>query len=157
MPSSRQAKRSDDKPVALEIIDFEVRGNVVRFYLGENGSQWGDDWNDMPYEHNAGAVYDEYVKGKQDVNFAFDDYVLEPCDGHANSNWCKEDMIKRKVPCVVVLRAKGNDGDWRYDNFDAVLGNPKAEKYYFGDTLPSEHKTSRKLAPKASEEYKEEL
>ena len=43
--------------VREEIIDFERKGNVVRFYLGKNGEQWGDDWDDAPYEHNAGKVY----------------------------------------------------------------------------------------------------
>lgn len=42
----------------MQIIDMEKKGNVVRFYLGENGKQWGDDWNDAPYDCNAGTVYE---------------------------------------------------------------------------------------------------
>lgn len=45
----------------MKIIDFERKGNLVRFYLGDDDlEEWyGDDWNDTPYEHNAGQVYDE--------------------------------------------------------------------------------------------------
>ena len=48
----------------MKIIDFDKKGNVVRFYLGEDvcNDYWGDDWNDAPYEHNAGTVYNRYVK-----------------------------------------------------------------------------------------------
>lgn len=53
----------------MQIIDFEKIGNVVRFYLGNNGEQWGDDWDDAPYDFNAGAVYDQYVQGTKDIAF----------------------------------------------------------------------------------------
>ena len=29
--------------------------------------QWGDDWNDAPYEHNAGVPYDDYYDGDERV------------------------------------------------------------------------------------------
>lgn len=29
------------KGIKNEIIDFEKKGNLVRFYLGKNGKQWG--------------------------------------------------------------------------------------------------------------------
>lgn len=31
----------------MQIIDIERKGNVVRYYLGENGTQWGDDWDEF--------------------------------------------------------------------------------------------------------------
>ena len=57
----------------MKIIDFSKKGNVVRFYLGEDNCKdyWGDDWNDFPYEHNAGCVYDEYIAGIVDIAFPF--------------------------------------------------------------------------------------
>ena len=85
----------------MKIIDFKKKGNVVRFYLGEETPDWGwtrsdytrngttpdwlkpsdryygDDWDDRPYEHNAGQVYEEFIKGYKDVAFDFDDLVLE--------------------------------------------------------------------------------
>ena len=78
----------------MKIIDFEKKGNVVRFYLGEQTENWGwtnpeykdytgktptwlkpsdryygDDWDDKPYEHNAGTVYGEFIKGYKDIAF----------------------------------------------------------------------------------------
>lgn len=115
-----------------QIIDFDRKGNVVLFYLGTNGDQWGDDFNDRPYEHNAGTVYDEFVSGTKEVYFAYGDVVREPCDGVTNSSYSKEDMIKRKVPCIVVLKAE-DAADTYWDDFASVLGHEKAIKYYFGD------------------------
>ena len=81
----------------MEIIDFERKGNVIRFYLGKNGKQWGDDWNDIPYEHNAGRVSDEFVKGYCDVVINFDYEVLEACYGYNNSPYSKEMMRDREM------------------------------------------------------------
>lgn len=120
----------------MQIIDFEIKGNQVRFWLGKNGKQWGDDWNDTPYEHNAGSVYSEFVEGKVDLVFDFDAVVVEPADGHTNSQWCKQDMIERKVPCVVVIPAQylKPNSRWHYeDSFEKALEHPNAVKYFFGD------------------------
>lgn len=32
----------------MQVIDFDRKGNVIRFFLGKNGKQWGDVWNDAP-------------------------------------------------------------------------------------------------------------
>ena len=113
-----------------EIIDWERKGNIIRFYLGKNGKQWGDDWNDTPYEHNAGKVYREFIKGHKDIVVPFEQDVLEPADGHTNSPYCKEDMIKRKVPCIVVASAE--EGYW---TFEQACADEKSKKYCFGDNL----------------------
>lgn len=115
----------------MKIIDFEKKGNVVRFYLGEDDCEdyGGDDWNDTPYEHNAGRVYDEYVSGFRDVFFPFDWAVFEPCEGQLNSNWCKDDMKEKKVPCVVALPKP----DWSDVTFNDILPNQETIKLYFGD------------------------
>lgn len=121
----------------LQIIDFERKGNLVRFYLGKNGKQWGDDWNDAPYEHNAESVYDNYIKGKRDIAFPFDFMVLEPKDGVSNSRYSKADMIKRHVPCIIVVPpalAKDSAG---YDFYDWIASDC-VKKYYFGDEMESD-------------------
>lgn len=102
-----------------QVIDVETKGNVIRFYIGENGKQCGDDWNDAPYEHNAGTVYKEYVERTQDVAIPFDLYVSEPADGQLNSEWSKQDMIDRKVHCLLIESA-----EW---------GGTELLKVYFGD------------------------
>jgi len=74
-----------------ELIDCEIKGNLIRLYLGKNGEQWGDDWDDKPYEHNCERVYDEYVEKIADVSINFEYEVIEPCDGVINSQWRRED------------------------------------------------------------------
>lgn len=119
----------------MQIIDMERRGNVVRFYLGENGKQHGDDWNDKPYEHNAGRVYKEFVKGYFDMAFAFDICLFEPSHctvKESDSGVCKDDLVARKTPCLVVLAAKDGDMCW---SFSGALENEKAGMIYYGDTV----------------------
>lgn len=118
-----------------KIIDFECKGNVVRYYLGENGKQWGDDWDDTPYEHNAGEVYANFVTGYVDISYPFDCLVLEPCSGAWNSCWSKKDMMERKVPCIIVVPKDKIDG-WS-DDFARYIGNDDVTKVYFGDDYSS--------------------
>ena len=108
----------------MQIIDFEKKGNVVRFYLGDaTKPYWGDDWGEKPYDANAGRVYDKFIKGHRDIAFPFDDLVLEPCDrSFFSGNVSKEDMVKRKVPCLIVVTKDAPRGD-------------KMQRYYFGDEL----------------------
>lgn len=124
----------------LIIIDFETKGNVVRFYLGDPAvnDYWGDDWNDTPYEHNAGPVYDEYVINTVDIAFPFTCTVLEPKDdwhNQGNSNYSKEDMKKRIVPCILIV--KDDDDYHHYDEFNYYLGDANTVKIYFGDKISS--------------------
>ena len=118
-----------------EIIDFEKRGNMVRFYLGHNGEQWGDDWDDAPYEYNAGPVSDKYISGYTDVVFPYEYLVLEPADGTDNSWYCKQDFIDRNVPCIVVGL---DDCLWDEDFRRAAMMHEECNKVvrvYFGDTI----------------------
>lgn len=123
----------------MKIIDFETKGNLVRFYLGEDNCQdyWGDDWDDAPYEHNAGKVYDKYISSYIDVVFPFDWAVLEPKDDWTyqyNSPYSKEDFKSRKAPCIIALPPEAYEYDWDCA-YSKELGNDKAVKFYFGDTL----------------------
>ena len=148
------------------IIDCKKKGNIVRFYLGEKEPEWGwtnkdyknesgetpawlepsdiyegDDWDDAPYEHNAGTVYEEFIKGTVDVAFGYDDLVIEPSFGYLNSNWCKEDMRERKIPCLIVIPEdvlKANNlHEWNVYNFNEAMKIDGAIKYYFGDPVES--------------------
>lgn len=89
-----------------EIIDFEKKGNVIRFYLGKNGEQWGDDWNDIPYEHNAGKVYDEYIKGHCDIAVDFSWDVQEPANLFSNSPYSKLLMRDKNVNALYIRKDK---------------------------------------------------
>lgn len=121
----------------MKIIDFEKRGNLVRFYLGKDDldNWYGDDWNDRPYEYNAGIVYPEFESGYCDIVFPFNKIVAEPRNdyrNHGNSDWCKDDMRERKVPCIVVVN---RDDYWGEDEFSRFVADANAVKYYFGDHM----------------------
>lgn len=97
------------KEVQNEIIDFEKKGNLVRFYLGKNGKQRGDGWDDAPYEHNAEKVYDEYIKGYCDIVADFDCQVNELHESLevTNTKYCKDDMKKRDIFCIRIISLIG--------------------------------------------------
>lgn len=146
----------------LQVIDFDIKGSAIKLALGcpdENGdwtnhdwsaewtsyrpepstSYYGDDWDDHPYEHNAGEVYEWFEKGSPlIIHFPYNYYVLEPCDGEGlNSGWCKDDMVARKVPCLVIVpdAVFNEDRVCYYDNFSYWVTHDRAIKIYFGDTV----------------------
>jgi len=68
------------------------------FTTADLKDQWGDDWNDSPYECNAGWPY-EWYDGRQSEKYelmklAFDDNgdLRDPSDGHCNSPYSVEDI-----------------------------------------------------------------
>lgn len=77
--------------------------------------QYGDDWDDRPYEHNSGTPYSENYKAKclgvwngcahypkipqKVLYFDLDDYTL-PCDSYLNSPFSVEDINNHKVPWI---------------------------------------------------------
>lgn len=126
----------------MKIIDFKKKGNVVRFYLGnDNLKDWyGDDWNDVSYEHNAGNVYSEFIKGTKDIVFPFDDLVLEPSDTYeAESGYCKNDMVDRRIPCIIVVPGKLATNSY-HEDFGYWVGSDKIKKFYFGDKMEPDEK-----------------
>ena len=132
----------------MKIIDFEKKGNLVRFYLGDDNCNdyWGDDWNDTPYEHNAGEVYDQYIKEYIDICFPFDSVVLEPQDDwrcHGNSHYCKEDMKDIKVPCIIVIPKEVVKDNYCNDEFSLWVGAKNIEKFYFNDDASIIENSSR--------------
>ena len=120
----------------MKIIDFEKHGDVVRFYLGADDCKdyWGDDWDDAPYEHNAGPVYDEYIKDYIDYVFPFGDFVLEPCDGEYNSSYSKDHMKNHAIPCIIYVPKRLTKCLWD-GQFNFWKGSPEVMKFYFDDKL----------------------
>lgn len=122
----------------LKVIDFYNYGHVVRFYLGDKDLKgfYGDDWNDTPYEHNAGTVYDKFVKGYVDIAWSPDYYVCEPCEGYCNSPYCKDDFVDRKAPVIITKKKSDNDWSWDISKFDDMLKDENIDaKIYIGDLL----------------------
>lgn len=123
------------KPKPLKVIDFKKKGNVIRLYFGNinDNDYWGDDWDDCPYEHNAGTVYSEYIKEIMEIAFPFDTCIVEPADDwsyNGNSPYRKEDFKKMKAPCLII----DNDTDnWNRDMYSRQLGNKNVWQLYFND------------------------
>ena len=46
----------------LKLLDFENKCNQLRLFFGDDEKPWGDDWDDAPYQHNAGRVYEKFIK-----------------------------------------------------------------------------------------------
>ena len=113
----------------FKVIDVERKGNLIRLYMGdENLKDWGgDDWDDIPYEHNAGTVYDEYVHHYVDITVDFNYDVYEPADDTPNSPYCKDDFKARKAPAVIITE----------DNLDyaSAVADGSSLKIYYGDTI----------------------
>ena len=76
--------------------------------------QWGDDWNDAPYEHNAGWHYDSIRKDEHTIlkipfavvsenNNGSNHWVKFPCDyGCGNSPFSVEEINAGAVPWIFV-------------------------------------------------------
>ena len=127
------------KKNTLGIIDFEKKGNVVRFYIGDTSKNYyGDDWDDRPYEHNAGRVYSNFIEHYVDVAFSYDTSVLEAGDDwryNGNSPFCKNDMRERKVPCLIIVPKENLPYEGCETVFSEELGNDNNIKLFFGDKL----------------------
>ena len=127
----------------MKIIDFEKKGNLVRFYLGYQSCNdyWGDDWDDAPYDCNAGTVYDRYVAGIREIVFPFDSLVLEPSECYIRSydsgwDWTKKEMIHRKVPCIIVVPPELRTYQYNEDfNYWVDSDSDKVLKFYFEDQM----------------------
>ena len=155
----------------LEIIDIARKGNLVRFYLGKKEWKWGytnpnykdykgetpdwlepsdiyygDDWDDVPYEHNAGRVYDWFIKGYIDIAIGWECRIIEPYDGVINSKYSKEDFVNKKVPAIIILPKDFKKPSSYYEtdeegnykdafSFFNELEDDKIAKIYYGDSV----------------------
>lgn len=115
----------------MKIIDIQTFGNVIKFYLGDDDctDYWGDDWDDAPYEHNAGTVYDEYVTITEEYAIPTRYSVLQPisdfrhCDGVS-----KQDMKNHKIPCLILTHDTVDSWD---SEFYTYLNADDAVKIYY--------------------------
>ena len=123
---------------AVYIIDCKKKGNVVRFYLGNDPEYCGNGWGKYPYEDNAEPVRNEYILGYKDISFPFDFSVLEPSDRYrykCESHYCRNDFKKGLVPCIIVADPVKCGDPYENGDFDRILGYKNVEKYYFGDPM----------------------
>lgn len=66
-----------------------VRRDKAFFTTQELSKQVGDDWNDVPYEHNAGEPYTPHREGDdwEITAVYFETELVTPDYCTANSNW----------------------------------------------------------------------
>ena len=118
----------------MKIISWEKKGNLVRFYLGNNNLKdwYGDDWDDVCYSNNAGMKpYSEYISGYMDIVFRWDINVQEAADDwhyNGNSPYCMNDFKERKAPILVCQKVA--DGSWGED-YHRLIGAENKEKEFF--------------------------
>lgn len=72
-----------------------VSGCLAYFTEGPVEEVWGDDFEDAPYEHNAGPPYEKFVAAK----IFFESNLWEPdAFAHGNSPWSIQDINKGLTP-----------------------------------------------------------
>jgi len=113
----------------LKVIDWKNGGFALRLYLGrEDLKDWhGDDWDDAPWQDNAGQVYEEFVEYYIDIILPEEAKVWEP-GGCYEVYLSKEQIIKRELPVIIDLLGTC----WSYDN---ALQNKNTIKIYIGKPL----------------------
>ena len=70
-------------------------------------NQWGDDWNDRPYEHNAGTPYRSYFDDNKEVPISIKEVYFDlpgwyemPCSNTDNSRYSVEYINCHRVPWI---------------------------------------------------------
>ena len=80
--------------------------------------QWGDDWDDAPYEHNAGDPYDthyvlknsERIRVRHDLlKVAWEGTWHDPCYHHHNSPWSVKQINSGAIAWLIPEESYRND------------------------------------------------
>lgn len=126
--------------MSFKVIDFQRKGNIIRFYLGKKIAGWGwtkpghgkpsdtfhgTDWDVAPYRRgNVDLVNSEFVYGHYDIYVPFDFEVVEAGD-YSDKNGpvriSKNALVNREMPAIEI-----------YDNkmcYDTLC------EFYIGDEL----------------------
>lgn len=74
-----------------------VDGNWAYFTTQDVEKQWGDDWDDAPYEHNAEPPYESQDEEWVIERVAFESELVPPCEYHLNSPWSVQDINSKKT------------------------------------------------------------
>lgn len=75
---------------------------ITLYFTNDMKKQWGDDWDNIPYEYNAGEPY-EYETDVFSIiiNTNYKD-VVTPCTGHLNSPYSVKDINEGIIPWITI-------------------------------------------------------
>lgn len=129
-----------------------VDGNKA-WFTNNFEKQWGDDWDDAPYEHNAGEPYDywsELIEDNEDIfkrkykhhnikhkvlYFETGDWDEQrPCGDFFNSPYSVEDINKKAVAWIYTENYAIFAGT-TYENFIKTIINNGGKIYKEMETL----------------------
>lgn len=120
------------------LVDVDSCGNNVRLHFGTDvqyKKSWGDGWDDIPAEHNAGSVYDEYVDHvvTYDVDTRY--VVADPMSGYfwTNSPYSRQDYKCREVPALVVCREEAFSANYMSMAVDIEMSKDRGFVICLGD------------------------
>jgi hypothetical protein len=92
-----------------------VSGDSAYFTPRPLSEQWGDDWDDAPYEHNAGMPSTD---GVEIVCVKWESELLvEPKDGFTNSPYTVEQINRGDVPWLQPTQWSNDHGGPRIEIF----------------------------------------
>ena len=91
-----------------------VEGRIAYFTTQDLKEQWGDDWNDAPYEHNAEIPYQDWDAEREKrpprweiVRLAFECPLSTPDAGTINSRYSVQRI---NAGAIAWLRDEFGDG-----------------------------------------------
>jgi len=93
-----------------------VSDSLAYFTTRALDKQWGDDWNDAPYEHNAGSPYTHRAGEPYPYRVASVYWAgpwSPPCSNHFNSPWSVEQINKLAVPWLMADEYSNMSADLR--------------------------------------------
>ena len=81
---------------------------ITLYFTNDMEKQWGDDWDDIPYEYNAGEPYEhETDVFSIIVNTNWED-IITPCTEYLNSPYSVKDINKGIIPWITIPRQGEN-------------------------------------------------
>lgn len=96
-----------------------IKGSFAWFTTAELSEQWGDDWDDAPYDCNAGKPYNE--DGVELMQIAFETELQTPADIAFNSRYSVKDINSGAIPWLQDYYCK--------DSVDKIMAGASPEEF----------------------------
>ena len=113
----------------------EYSSITTLYFTNDMEKQWGDDWEDAPYEHNAEPPYENETDIYSIIiEHCFSD-ICTPMKGYSNSPYSVKDINEGIVPWITIPRKEKNSifikaGDTLFSVIDRIKSYlPKCKIY----------------------------